>query len=103
MALIRKLYKIILVTLMILCVSGALKPLWNRLWIEVVISDAAVFGTKHTVRDTRDLLPRKMREDGYKFEESALIIEKDENNCVSINITYTDEIKASQESDSSKD
>jgi hypothetical protein len=77
----------------VLVLFNITKPYWNRYWLERHLETAAVFGTKHSLDETRDLLMSKMREEGYGFKEEDFVINKDEKNRVSINIIYTDEIE----------
>ncbi|MCG2774694.1 MAG: hypothetical protein L6406_03345 [Desulfobacterales bacterium] len=53
---------------------------------------AVLYGTKHSIEDTRKFLSEKVKERGYDFDPQEFHIEKDENNTVSISLTYQDEI-----------
>ncbi|MFH1930982.1 MAG: hypothetical protein ABIN18_05260 [Pseudomonadota bacterium] len=53
---------------------------------------AVLYGTKHSIEDTRKFLSGKVKERGYDFGPQDFHIEKDENNTVSISLTYQDEI-----------
>ena len=82
--------------LLISLVLGAysvIRPYWNRYCLERHIESIAVFGTKHSLHETTDLLMSKMKEEGYRFKETDFLIDKDEKNHVSINLTYTDEVE----------
>ena len=54
---------------------------------------AALYGTKHSITDTRELIEEKLSERGVDFEPQDFHFEKDENNTVSISITYSDKIR----------
>jgi len=78
---------------LVLIVLNFVKPYWSRYWLERQMETVAVFGTKHDLHETVDLLMSKMREEGYRFNEEDFNINKDAKNSVSINLAYTDEIK----------
>ena len=79
--------------LFIWCVVSSVKPHWEKYLIGIEIERAAIYGTKHTVDETRKLLNKKMKEDGHPFTDKDFIIEKDEYNDVYMSLTYDDEIK----------
>jgi hypothetical protein len=60
--------------------------------MESDLEAAAVYGTKHSIEDTRKFLREKYKERGYDFDQEDFYIEKDEVNTVSIRITYEDKI-----------
>jgi hypothetical protein len=68
-------------------------PYWKQYRIKSDLETSALYGTKHSVEDTRKLLSKKLRERGYNFGPDDFHIEKDENKTVSINLTYQDEIR----------
>jgi len=68
------------------------RPYWNKYWLELQLEAASVYGTKNSVEDTRNFLSDKMEDEGFSFNGDDFVIEKDENNKVSIKITYADEI-----------
>jgi hypothetical protein len=78
---------------LIFILFNSVRPYWNRYWLERHMETVAVFGTKHGLSETVELLMNKMREEGYRFYEDDFIINKDEKNSVYINLAYTDEIK----------
>jgi hypothetical protein len=67
-------------------------PYWRQYRIKSDLETSALYGTKHSVEDTRKLLSKKLKERGYDFGPKDFHIEKDENKTVSINLTYQDEI-----------
>ena len=79
--------------ILIFIILNFLRPYWDRYWLEKHLETVAVFGTKHGLNETLDLLMTKMGEEGYEFEEDDFVINKDEKNSVSINLAYTDDIK----------
>jgi len=70
----------------------AIWPYWDRYWIESDVRTVAVYGTKHSIRETREFLKEKFKERGDDFNQESFHIEKDDNNTVSIRITYPDKI-----------
>lgn len=79
--------------ILVLILFNSVRPYWNRYWLERHMETIAVFGTKHGLNETAELLMNKMREEGYRFNENDFIINKDEKNSVYINLAYSDEIK----------
>lgn len=67
-------------------------PFWNQHGIKSDLETAALYGTKHSIEDTRKFLSEKVKERGYDFDPQVFYIEKDEDNTVSISLTYQDEI-----------
>jgi len=67
-------------------------PYWEKYWLERQLETCAVYGTKHSITKTKEMVFRKIKDEGYDFKEEDFIIEKDEDNSVSINIEYSDEI-----------
>jgi hypothetical protein len=70
----------------------AVWPFWNKYRINSDLRAAAIYGTKHDIEDTREFLDKKMKARGYNFDAERYYIDKDENNTVSIRLTYQDEI-----------
>jgi hypothetical protein len=87
-----KLIKIAIFIAFAWCVVSAVKPYWNKYWLGHAIENAAIYGTKRSVQDTRKFLTEKLNEEGRIFTGEDFTIEKDENNNVTISITYSDEI-----------
>jgi hypothetical protein len=89
-------YKILSYTISVVLIWGLLntiKPYWERYWLERELETVAIYGTKHSIYQTREMLVKKIREAGYHFEEDDFIIQKDENNFVTIYIEYSDTIR----------
>ena len=70
----------------------AIWPFWNKYRINSDLKTAAIYGTKHSIEDTREFLSEKMKARGYNFDPERYYIDKDEYNTVSIRLTYQDEI-----------
>ena len=87
-----KLIKIAIFIAFAWCIVSAAKPYWNKYWLGQTIKNAAIYGTKNSVIDTRRFLTEKMNEEGNDFTGEDFTIEKDENNSATISITYSDEI-----------
>jgi len=77
---------------LILLIVCAIRPFWIQHGIKSDVKAAALYGTKHSIEDTEKFLSDKLKERGYNFDPREFYIEKDENNTVSINLTYQDEI-----------
>ena len=82
---------IILAIFIAWCLVSVAKPFWNRYWIGENVEKTAIYGTKHSIENTRRFLSDKIEEMGCYFNEEDLIIEKDED-TIHISITYGDEI-----------
>jgi len=67
-------------------------PYWNKYRINTDLKAAALYGTKHSIEDSRKFLSERIKKRGYNFDPEEFHIEKDENNTVSIRWTYQDEI-----------
>ena len=78
--------------LFIFILFNTTKPYLSRYLLERNLESVAIFGTKHSLQETAELLMSNMREKGYRFDEDNFVINKDENH-VSINLAYIDEIK----------
>ena len=70
----------------------AIWPYWNQHGIKSDLKAAVLYGTKHSIEDTRKFLSEKVKERGYDLDPQVFYIEKDEDNTVSISLTYQDEI-----------
>ena len=79
--------------LFIWCVVSSARPYWDKYLIGIEVERAAIYGTKHTIDETKKLLNKKMKEDGHPFTDKDFVIEKDESNDVYMSLTYNDEIK----------
>jgi hypothetical protein len=77
---------------LILLIGSAIYPYWNRYLITSDLEEAALYGTKHSVADTQILLSKKIEARGYVFDPENLQIKKDEDDTVTIGLTYLDKI-----------
>lgn len=85
--------KIILAALIILCIVGAIRPFWSKYWLGKELDRVSIYGTKHTIGQTKQFLNERMNVKGYGFSANDFSIEKDANNNVSVTITYEDAIR----------
>ena len=53
----------------VIAVGSAVKPYWNKYWIQRELEVAAVYGTKNTVEHTKAFLVSKLKEEGYRIGE----------------------------------
>ena len=88
----KEFFKIIVALFLIVCVVSAVWPFWDRYWLGKELERVCVYGTKHSVEETRKFLSERMEEKRYDFTGDDFSIEKDEKNRVHISITYIDEI-----------
>jgi hypothetical protein len=89
----KKLFLYALVIAIVIAVSGAVRPYWNKYWIQKEVEVAAVYGTKNTVENTKAFLISKLKEEGYRMiREENIYIDKDEKNVVTVTVRYSDKI-----------
>jgi hypothetical protein len=88
----KKLFLTALTIAIVIVIGSALRPYWNRYWIQKDLDVAAVYGTKNTEEHTRQFLLDKLKEEGYSITENDISIEKDPKNTVTITARYTDKI-----------
>jgi hypothetical protein len=77
---------------LILLIGCALRPYWNKYFVNSDLEAAALYGTKHSVEDTQTYLDKKLKDDRYVLDPEQIQIEKDDNNTVSISASYQDKI-----------
>ena len=75
-----------------LLIVSALWPYGNRYFINSDLKKAALYGTKHSIEDTERLLIKELKEKRFNFDPEKLSIDKNENNAVTIRLTYQDKI-----------
>lgn len=90
---IKKILNLIVLIIIIWVVVSIVRPYWDKYWLGQDVEAAAIYGTKKSVGDTRAFLTQKMKEAGRDFTGEDFRITKDENNNVTISITYYDEIR----------
>jgi len=83
---------VLLIAAVVLAVSTA-RPYWDRYWIGKELEVAAVYGTKHSIQDTRGFLIGRMKQSGYDFRPEDFEIEKDDKNRVTITLSYRDSVR----------
>jgi hypothetical protein len=88
----KKLFLTALTIAIVIVIGSALRPYWNRYWIQKDLDVAAVYGTKNTEEHTKQFLLDKLKEEGYSITENDISIEKDPKNTVTITARYTDKI-----------
>jgi hypothetical protein len=84
--------KIILAALVILCIVGAVRPFWSKYWLGKELDRVSIYGTKHTIGQTKQFLNEMLNVKGYGFSANDFSIEKDGNNDVYVGIKYDDAI-----------
>ena len=88
----KKLFLYALVIAIVIAAGGAIRPYWNKYWLQKELEIAAVYGTKNTLENTKAFLMGKLKEEGYRIGEEHIYIEKDSKNSVTITVQYTDKI-----------
>jgi hypothetical protein len=88
-----KLIKIAICIALAWLVLNGVRPYWNKYWIGQTIHNAAIYGTKNSIEDTRRFLNKAMSDAGRDFSGNDFVIEKDEKNTVTISLKYRDEIR----------
>ena len=83
---------VILVILVIILIVSAVRPFWAKYRLGEDIEAAAIYCTKNSIEDTKRFLTQKMKESGDNFVGDDFSIEKNENNTVTISISYFDRI-----------
>ena len=89
----KKMFSYVLVIAAVILAVSAARPYWDKYWIGKEIEAAAVYGTKHSIQDTRAFLGERMKQSGYPFVPEDLEIEKDEKNRVTITFRYRDAVR----------
>lgn len=88
----KKLFLTAVVIAAVIALGSAVKPYWDRYWLEKDLEAVAVYGTKNSLDHTRDFLLKKIQEEGYPLGEQNLSIDKDSRNTVTITVHYSDRI-----------
>jgi hypothetical protein len=76
----------------ILLIGSSIWPYWNKYMITSDLKSAAAYGTKHDIEELQSLVHEKLKERGCVFDSENLNIEKDDQDNVSISLTYKDKI-----------
>lgn len=82
---------IVSIAILLLIVNAAW-PYINRYFVTTELKKAALYGTKHSIGETLNLLNKNLKERGLDYDPEKLNIDKDENKTVSISLIYKDEI-----------
>ena len=88
----KSLFLTALVIAIVIAVGGAVRPYWNKYWIQKEIEVAAVYGTKNTLEHTKAFLVNRLKEEGYRIGEDEIYVEKDPKNNVTVTVRYSDKI-----------
>jgi hypothetical protein len=88
----KKLFLTVLVIAIVIALGSAVKPYWDKYWIQKELQVAAVYGTKNTLENTKVFLLNKLKEEGYRIGEDDIYIEKDSKNNVTVTARYSDKI-----------
>ena len=76
----------------LLVVLNAIWPFINNYFINSELKKAALYGTKHSIQETRDLLVKNLEKKDIVYDPEKLSIEKNEYKTVTISLSYEDEI-----------
>jgi hypothetical protein len=88
----KKLFSYAIAIAIIIAIGSAVKPYWNKYWLQKELEAAAVYGTKNTLQTTKEFLFNKLKEEGYRIGEDEIYIEKDPKNTVTVTVRYSDKI-----------
>jgi len=89
----KNLFLTALVIAIVIAVGGAVRPYWNKYWIQKEIEVAAIYGTKNSTENTKAFLAAKLKEEGYRgIGEDHIYVDKDEKNNVTVTVRYSDKI-----------
>jgi len=81
-----------LVVAIVIAIGSALRPYWDKYWIQEEVEVAAVYGTKNSLENTKAFLFNKLKEEGYGIEEDQIDVNKDPKNYVTVTVRYSDKI-----------
>ena len=88
----KNLFLTALVIAIVIAVGSAVRPYWNKHWIQKELEVAAVYGTKNTLEKTKAFLLDKLQKEGYPIGEEDIYIEKDSKKNVTVTLRYSDRI-----------
>jgi hypothetical protein len=88
----KKIFLTAVVIAIVIALGSAVKPYWNKYWIQKELQIAAVYGTKNTLENTKVFLLNKLKEEGYRIGEDDIYIEKDSKNNVTVTARYSSKI-----------
>ena len=84
-------FNILLVVIAVLLVCTAW-PFISRALVNNELKKAAIYGTKHSVGETRELLINALKEKGVNYYPDDLEIKKNARDKVTISLAYEDSI-----------
>jgi hypothetical protein len=82
----------ILLVGLILLIGSAIWPYVNKYFINSDLKEAALYGTKHSIEETQELLNKKLKDRGLIFKPEELSINKSEHKTVIIRLNYKDKM-----------
>ena len=82
----------IVLGVIVIAVACTVWPFFSKSRINYDLKEAALYGTKHTIGETRKFLTKALEERAVSYDPENLIIEKDEKNTVTITLFYEDTI-----------
>ena len=88
----KKIFLTAVVIAIVIALGSAVKPYWDKYWIQKELEVGAVYGTKNTLENTKVFLLNKLKEEGYRIGEDDIYIEKDSKNNVTVTARYSDKI-----------
>jgi hypothetical protein len=88
----KNLFLTVVASAIVIAAGSAVKPYWDKYWIQKELEIAAVYGTKNTLENTKAFLLNKLKEEGYSIGEDDIYIEKDSKNNVTVTARYSDKI-----------
>lgn len=89
----KKLFTFAILALIVWFTIIFVRPYWDRYWLQTIIEEAALYGTKRSEGEVRSFLAKKMRENGRNIRGEDFLIAKDERNTVYVSISYSDEVR----------
>lgn len=89
----KRMFSYVLVLAAVVLAVSSVRPYWDRYWVGKELEAAAVYGTKHSIQETKGFLSERMKLSGYPFRTEDVDIEKDEKNRVTITLKYRDAVR----------
>ena len=87
----KTIFNIILIVIVLL-VACTVWPFITKSRVNYDLKEAASYGTKHSLRETREFLDKALKEKGVDYSPDNLLIEKSANDTVTISLSYEDSI-----------
>ena len=88
----KKLFLTAVAIAIVIALGSAVKPYWDKYWLQKELAAAAVYGTKNTLENTKAFLLKKLKEEGHRIGEDDIFIEKDSKNNITVTARYSDKI-----------